>query len=91
MNFDLPIVVTDRVGSATDLVVDGSNGFVVPFADCDALGQALRTLVQSPELRARFGEASRDHIRDWTYDRTAAGVVDAVAAAVGNERWSNAG
>jgi glycosyltransferase involved in cell wall biosynthesis len=90
MNFGLPVVVSDRVGCAADLVVSGRNGFVVPSRNRDALAQALETLVDSPETRERFGRSSLEIIEPWNYDRTAAGVVDAVAAAVGTERWGDA-
>ena len=61
MNFGLPIIVSDRVGSASDLVKDGHNGFVVPHDDLDALIARYR-LVVSDDLRTRFGEASRQMI-----------------------------
>lgn len=91
MNFGLPVVVSDKVGCAADLVVDGRNGFVVPSRDREALAHAFQKLVESAELRQRFGQASIDIVSQWTYDRTAAALCDAVAAAVGAERWSHAG
>ena len=81
----------DRVGCAADLVVDGRNGFVVPSHDRGALVRVLATLVESAELRQRFGRASIETINPSSYDRTAAGLCAAVAAAVGAERWSRAG
>ena len=91
MNFGLPIIVSDRVGSGPDLVMDGRNGYVVPSRDRDALVRALQTLVASRELRERFGRASSEAISHWTYDRTATGIRHALAAAIGGERWSHAG
>jgi glycosyltransferase involved in cell wall biosynthesis len=88
MNFGLPIVVSDRVGSGADLVQSGHNGFVVPHDDLDALIAALDRLVVSGDLRRRLGEASREMISAWTYDVTAAGLVAAVRAAVGESRWA---
>jgi glycosyltransferase involved in cell wall biosynthesis len=86
MNFELPIVVSDRVGCAIDLVSHGENGFVVAHDDGEALAEALATLVRSPRLRARLGAASGERIRAWSYTTTAAGVLDAIAAATGVER-----
>jgi glycosyltransferase involved in cell wall biosynthesis len=54
----LPVVVTD-VGSVRELVVHGSTGIVVPADDVVALSEALRTLVEDPDLRARYGVAAR--------------------------------
>jgi glycosyltransferase involved in cell wall biosynthesis len=90
MNFELPVVVTDKVGSAADLV-DGSNGFVVPAGDEAALAARLLELVESAELRTSFGRQSLELIDRWgAYERTAAGIVDAVQAAVGPTRWQEA-
>jgi glycosyltransferase involved in cell wall biosynthesis len=88
MNFGLPIVVSDRVGSASDLVKNGHNGFVVPHDDLAALVAALNRLVMSNDLRMRLGEASRQMISRWTYDVTADCLVAAVRAAVGEPRWA---
>jgi glycosyltransferase involved in cell wall biosynthesis len=86
MNFDLPIVVSDRVGCAPDLVSHGTNGFVIPYDNREALAEALATLVQSPRLRARLGAASGERIRGRTYTASAALILDAIAAVTGMER-----
>lgn len=90
MNFGLPIVVSDRVGSSTDLVTDGVNGFVVPATDRDALVAALERIVVSDSLRARMGRESREIVAEWTYERAVGGLREAIAAAVGLERWAEA-
>jgi len=91
LNFGLPVVVSDRVGSATDLVVDGGNGFTVPHDDVAALAGALERLVCSEALRADFGVAALEISSKYTYDRAAEGVIAAVAAAVGPQRWAASG
>jgi len=88
MNFGLPIVVSHRVGSGADRAQSGHNGFVVPHDDLDALIATLDRLVVSGDLRTRLGEASQEMISSWTYDVTAAGLVAAVRAAVGESRWA---
>lgn len=88
MNFGLPIIVTDRVGCATDLVLEGRNGFVVPYDDLDALAQAIARVVQDADLRRRLGAGSLEVIAEWTYDAGAAGIMEAVRRAVGSSRWS---
>lgn len=88
MNFALPIVVTDRVGSAADLVRDNENGYVVPAASVTELARRLADLVDSPERRREFGQASRRRIGEFTYDRAAAGAIRALEAAAGLPRTS---
>jgi glycosyltransferase involved in cell wall biosynthesis len=90
MNFGVPIVVTDKVGSTVDLVRDGVNGFVVPFNDPIVLGNRLLRLVDSPQLRQSLGASSRELIRNWSYDSAAGGIISAVRHAVGPERWLRA-
>jgi glycosyltransferase involved in cell wall biosynthesis len=45
-----PVLVTDRVG-AKDVVRNGTNGFVVPARDSDALASAIAKIHDSPALR----------------------------------------
>jgi len=54
----LPVVVTNTGGTA-ELVQENVNGFVVPWADIQALTEHLFLLVKDRQLRQRFGEASR--------------------------------
>jgi glycosyltransferase involved in cell wall biosynthesis len=64
----LPLVVSDRVGAAFDLVVDGLNGVLVPADDPAAAGDAIRLLATDPERRRAAGRASRELMRDWGYE-----------------------
>jgi len=54
----LPIVTTDSPG-CNAVVVEGVNGFLVQPRDEKALSWAILALIESPELRARLGAASR--------------------------------
>jgi glycosyltransferase involved in cell wall biosynthesis len=90
MNFALPIVVSNKVGSATDLVEEGGNGFVVDRDSVETLAARLAELVDEPSLRASFGARSVEIVQGWTYDVTARGILDATKKAVGAERWQQA-
>jgi len=63
----LPLVLSDRVGAAYDLLRDGENGFLVPADDVHAAAEAFRKLTD-PELRRRMGDRSRELVRAWNYD-----------------------
>ena len=88
MNFGLPVVVSDKVGCAEDLVRDGWNGFVVPARDSGALADAAARLVDDAELRRSFGERSRDLVAEYSIEAAADGIV---AAAVRAARPRHAG
>ncbi|MBV5333957.1 glycosyltransferase, partial [bacterium] len=72
MNFGLSAVVSDRVGTAGDLVVDGWNGFVVPCGDVGAISQACERILADPALAQRLGENARTKIDEWSFERGAA-------------------
>ena len=83
MNFELPIVVSDKVGCHADLVSHGLNGYVVSHRDPDAAAAALGRLVTDIDLRRRMGEQSRARIDEWTPEHTVQGVLAAVGHAMG--------
>lgn len=58
----IPAVVTD-VGGLREIVHEGKNGFVVPPRDPVALAEKVCVLLSDPELRRRFGEYGRNHVR----------------------------
>jgi glycosyltransferase involved in cell wall biosynthesis len=78
----LPLVLSDRVGAAHDLLRDGENGFLVPAGDVAEAAAALRRLAADPELRAGFGARSRELAKDWGYGPSVAGFLAAVREAV---------
>ncbi len=77
----LPLVLSDAVGAARDLLRDGENGFLVPVGDGDAAAEALRKLAADPGLRRRMGERSRDLVRTWGYEPSVENFVAAVREA----------
>ena len=81
MHLGLPVVASDRVGAAADLVEEGRTGYVVRYRDIQALADRLSELIADPQLRQRLGSAAREHASGWTYERAASGIVSAVRAA----------
>jgi phosphatidyl-myo-inositol dimannoside synthase len=63
----LPVVVSDFEG-ATEMVVNGENGFIVPQRNAAALSDAVAALERHAELRQQFGERNRHAVRmkDWS-------------------------
>jgi glycosyltransferase involved in cell wall biosynthesis len=78
----LPLVLSDRVGAAHDLLRDGENGSLVAAGDVPAAAAALRELTASPELRNAQGARSRELARDWGYGPSVEGFLEAVREAV---------
>src|SRR5262249_46285582 len=82
----LPLVLSDRVGAAHDLLRDRENGFLVPVADHGAAALALASLAAEGELRKRFGARSRELAGDWGYEPSVQGFRTAVREAVARGR-----
>jgi glycosyltransferase involved in cell wall biosynthesis len=78
----LPLVLSDRVGAAYDLLRDGENGFLVPAGDAEAAAGALRRLADDAELRGRMGARSRELVREWGYKPSVESFVAAVREAI---------
>jgi glycosyltransferase involved in cell wall biosynthesis len=70
-----PVIVSDAVGAAEDLVRDGVNGRVYPAGDVGALAAAL-------QLPPVTGDASRGRIERWTYDFAVEQFLEAVRIAL---------
>lgn len=78
MEFGLPLIVSDAVGAAPDLVHDGENGFIVPVKDIERLAARIRQLVTDQNLRNAMGDKSREIIQHFSPERWAQGVADAI-------------
>ena len=65
MNAAKPLIVSDQVGSARDLVAPGENGWVVPARCPEALAHALEEALSAPQRLISFGQASLARITPW--------------------------
>ncbi len=83
LNFELPIVCSDRAGTAGDVAVDGDNGFLYPWGDARTLARALGRLLADPGLRRRMGRRSLEPADIWTLEAGADAVVEALRARIG--------
>lgn len=79
----LPVIATDQVAAADDLLEDGVTGRVVPARNRDALLAAMREIASwSPQQRDRCAIRSRKIADDWSVERAADGIVTAAEIAV---------
>jgi glycosyltransferase involved in cell wall biosynthesis len=80
LNFGLPVIVSDKVGCAADLVRPGWNGLVVPAGEPGPLADALEQLVVDEELRRTFGERGCELVGEYSIEACADGIVAACRA-----------
>lgn len=91
MNFSLPVVVTDKVGCAADMVLEGWNGFVVSHQNVDALKNAMARLAGDAGIRREFGQRSLDLVSKYSIKSCADEIVSAcLAVSSGNRRLKGA-
>ena len=77
MCFGLPIVASDRVGCAADLVREERNGYTFPAGNVAQLADRLSRVLNADTARS-FGSASLSLISDWGVPETAEGIRAAV-------------
>jgi len=72
----LPVVVSRRVGCASDLVFPGVNGAIIDETDARGLAAALIALSQDEALRRRFGERSARLVEAFSLETWAVALSD---------------
>jgi len=55
-------VVSTRCGGPEEVIVDGETGFLVPCGDDYMMADRIGTLLDSPSLRSRMGDAGRKRV-----------------------------
>jgi glycosyltransferase involved in cell wall biosynthesis len=70
----LPLVATEAVGGAWDLIEEGVNGYRVPVGDATALREALGKVLAAGEWRDRAARRSRELAEQATPERWAEAV-----------------
>jgi glycosyltransferase involved in cell wall biosynthesis len=77
----LPLVLTDAVGAAADLLVPGENGELVRSGDIEGQAAAIARLAGDEALRERYGRRSRELVAGWGYEPSVASFVAAMQRA----------
>ena len=78
MNAVKPVIVSDRVGAAPDLVRSGANGWVYPHGDIKALSNILYNALKSPAALKEMGRNSLRIIERWNFEADRKGLLQAL-------------
>lgn len=81
-----PVIASDQVGAAADLVREGVTGHVYPAGDVKSLAALLRTLLGDRARAAEMGAAAQQRMKSWSPSDNAAAVAAAIHAAVAKRR-----
>ena len=78
MNAGRPVIVSDDVGCAPDLIGDGVNGCVYPAGDIDALAGALDRVLNTPGAAEAMGARAFERIQRWSFEEDVQGLRNAL-------------
>jgi len=78
MHFGLPVVASDQVGCAADLVRSRETGLIFRSNDADDLARALQELIENDRLRVECSQNASRAIREYTPDNASKGIVEAL-------------
>ena len=78
----LPVVASDKVGAAADLVREGVNGFIYPVGNVSALADRLQRVLADEQTRKEMGRQSREIISRWGIKEDIEGVLKALQVVV---------
>lgn len=79
MNAGRPVITSDQVGAARDLIREGVNGHIFPAGDVAALRDRITSVLQDPARAVRMGRASRELVSGWNFAAGRAGLLNALA------------
>ncbi len=77
LNFGLPIICSNMVGTSDDLVRNNYNGFIVEVGDIQGISQHLKNLSKSHQLSLKMGKRSELLVREWNFDQNAKAIFKA--------------
>lgn len=78
MLFALPIIITDVVGTAHDLVENGVNGYIIKVGDIKVLAKHIKFLELNKQLRTEMGNKSLEKIMCWNFSVGTRNLVNAI-------------
>jgi glycosyltransferase involved in cell wall biosynthesis len=67
MNFDMPIILSNKVGCAQDLCVNG-NGYIYSMGDINKLSEHIDFLSKNPNIAKEMGVKSGELIKHYSYE-----------------------
>lgn len=76
----LPVIVSDKVGCADDLVENNFNGFIFKSGDVSQLAEKMLFFIENKDKIIQMGLASRDKIDFWSFEQ----ICDAVERTMEN-------
>jgi glycosyltransferase involved in cell wall biosynthesis len=84
MSQGTPVITTDRT-AGPDLIEHGKNGWLVEAGSTAALQEALKNLIENPQLLAAVGKAAMETARQRPWEVYGKELAEAVAGVLGGK------
>jgi len=84
-----PVIVSDRVGAAEDLVKPVNPSFIYPCGNIDALAALLKATLADPVLLANWGRVAKERMETWSIRENISATVEAIRRAVSRRNPKN--
>ena len=78
LNFNLPSIVSNMVGTAGDLIIDDYNGFIVDVGDIKTITSKINTLMNDIKLFKKMKKNSGIIIQNWSLKNDVKGINKAI-------------
>jgi glycosyltransferase involved in cell wall biosynthesis len=83
---ECPVIASDRVGAARDLIAPVCPKFIFPCGDVDALAERLKNAIADRARLLAVGERGVEHMRTWSPERNIDATIRAIEIAVSRKR-----
>ena len=83
-----PVMASNRVGAARDLVLPVAPEFVFPVGDVESLAKKLSAVATNRERLQQVRQSALELIREWSPEKTTEGLIRAIEAGVARVRGS---
>jgi len=74
----LPAIVSEACGCVPDLIIEGETGYSYRCGDVGALSRCMDRMAANPDLARHMGKSAFRHIQDYSVERAAQVIVEAV-------------
>lgn len=73
----LPVIASDRIGAAQDLIREGETGFTYSCGDLDQLASLIREVFSDEQRLRRIGQTARRRMQSWSPRENAEATLEA--------------
>ncbi len=79
LNFGVPVIASDGVGTASDIIDGEGVGFIFRRGDVDDLADNLLKVLNDSKLLKKLKENTSTAVKKWSFDGDIEGIIEAVA------------